>query len=221
MEDFNKQQHQEAIVFQQMTRPKQPGVQLKLRKDLIVQPQEEKNQHTPDSVPVEPEQQTTQLNQPSNLLEENDELIKGELGTKVHEQAEPGLVQLAPKDSHYGTFDDKQYKFDNQGKEQRVAFELEFTPNDKADATKVGLTQSAKVVQEGKNTPLDPNTASKTTPKGYAIDRIPTAPNPLYATNEKSASDPEKLESYTTNNFSGQHAEKEGSSWTKKAILKD
>ncbi|AFZ24172.1 hypothetical protein Cylst_1923 [Cylindrospermum stagnale PCC 7417] len=148
------------------------------------------------------------------------ELMKEELEFGVHQQTQTDLVQLAPKKSDYGTFEDKKYEFIEGNK--KVDFELEFTPNDKADAIKVGLTQDIKNIQGGNIQAIDPNAATKMTPEGYRIDRVSNARNPLYATLPEPTSDADKnkLAAYKTTDFWGQHAEKGDSGWTK-AILKD
>ncbi|MCP5106306.1 MAG: hypothetical protein GY950_23165 [bacterium] len=141
-------------------------------------------------------------------------------GPVKQKKAFPGIIQRDPVDSYCGTFNDKKYDLIDSNK--KVDFELEFTPNDKADATKVGLTQTVKSVKEGDITAIDPNAASKMTPEGHRIDVLSDYPSPLYAT-KKTPDSPENagnLEAYSTYEDFGQHAEKGDSGWTK-AILKD
>ncbi|HLO85648.1 MAG TPA: hypothetical protein VK203_11680 [Nostocaceae cyanobacterium] len=131
--------------------------------------------------------------------------------------AQEGMVQLAPIKTNYGTFNET--KFDFVDDELRVHMELEFTPNDKADATKVGLVQSVKTIMGGNIAYADPNRASKSTPEGYGIDQIPKNRNPLYATESEPRTDKDKLESYATDSDFGQHAEKKESGWTPATLI--
>jgi hypothetical protein len=173
---------------------------------------------------VQPQTQTvtpkTDINNEQSLEQEVNTAQEGLLQSKPVENTtdKTESVQLKRVNSNYGTFEDKKYEFINNN--NQVDFELEFTPNNKANATKVGLTQTVKVVQGGNITAIDPNTASKMTPQGFSIDRVSDKQNPLYATSTAPDSAQDKLESYKTEDLWGQHAEKNKSGWTP-AILKD
>jgi hypothetical protein len=206
--------------------PQRPRIQMKLN---IGKPGD-KHEQEADRIAADVVQQNDTTVQPARTQETGNKsatwlgenaLMKGKSESGVYQQAQPDLVQLAPKKSDYGTFEDKKYEFIEGDK--KVDFELEFTPkDDKADATKVGLVQDVKNVQGGNIRAIDPNAATKMTPEGYRIDRISNAPNPLYGTlpEPTSDADKDKLAAYKTNNSLAQHAEKGDSGWTK-AILKD
>lgn len=133
-----------------------------------------------------------------------------------------GVVQRAKveKKSHYGTFsvDDAKYKFINGDK--KLDLDLTFEPTGNADATKVGLAQVIKKQKNGKNNPIDPNLATKTTANGSNVDQLSGNLNPLYATGGVvPAKDDDKLETYTTPD--GTHATKDPvNGWTP-ANIKD
>lgn len=86
-------------------------------------------------------------------------------------------VQMAAKDTHYGTFTDEKYELTGN----YVEMVLKFTPNDKVDAKKIGLTQSLRSYVAGNNAPIDPTTANRMSPSGHFIDAMSDENNPLYA----------------------------------------
>lgn len=140
----------------------------------------------------------------------------------VQKKGQQGVVQRAKieKKSHYGTFsvDDAKYKFINNDKQ--LDLDLTFEPTGNADATKVGLAQVIKKQKNGKNNPIDPNLATKTTANGSNVDQLSGNRNPLYATGKTvPAKDDDKLESYSTPD--GTHATKDPiKGWTS-ANIKD
>lgn len=87
-----------------------------------------------------------------------------------------GVVQMKP-DTDYGEFKTTTYTdVSNYG----VEIELEFHPNTKVDATKIGLTQTVKGQSEGKNDVFSPTRANRQTSDGTYIDRIDERNNPVY-----------------------------------------
>jgi hypothetical protein len=100
----------------------------------------------------------------------------------VQNKGQQGVVQRAKieKESHYGTFsvDDAKYKFD--AGETALDANITFEPGDNTDATKIGLTQVCKAQRTGKNFPIDPNEATKTTKNGSAVDRLSNKNTPIY-----------------------------------------
>ena len=91
-------------------------------------------------------------------------------------QAKQDVVQRVAKNSHYGTFTDATYNLINSDTELDIA--LKFTPNNNADATKVGLTQISKNKIGGKVTAMEPNEATKMTGDGHVIDQHSEYRNP-------------------------------------------
>jgi hypothetical protein len=164
--------------------------------------------NTASNTTVQPQTQTEQPKQQENSPESN---------FIPQETVQAGMVQLAPVQTTYGTFEDKKYELVDG--EPRIHMELEFTPNDKADATKVGLTQSVKTIMGGNIAYADPNRATKGTDEGYSIDQIAKNRNPLYATESAPAKDQDKLESYATDSNFGQHAEKKESGWIPATLI--
>ena len=139
---------------------------------------------------------------------------------QIQRQASPLVVQRRPKNSHYGTFTDSTYEFN--AAQDELEMELLFRPNDQADATKVGLTQTVKAVRAGTTTAIDPNSASRMTSDGHRIDRLSDRPNPIYATNATPTSPGSQndLGGYSTSS-NGAFAEKQGDGTWTDAKIKD
>jgi hypothetical protein len=85
-------------------------------------------------------------------------------------------LQLAAKATHYGTFTDEKYDLGAQ----KLDITLKFTPNDKVEASKIGLTQSLRTYAGGSNFQIDPTTTARTSGTGHFIDRISERNNPIY-----------------------------------------
>jgi hypothetical protein len=114
------------------------------------------------------------------------------------------VVQKKDVPTHYGTF--KTTKFDKV--EGGVDCVLMFDPDpDKIDATKIGLSQTAKITYtNGAHTGIDPTKEGRRATSGagqdYVLDRISTANNPIYgASNLGSGEGLDKTK--TDNNASG------------------
>lgn len=91
-------------------------------------------------------------------------------------------LQLLPQSTHYGRFIDTTYKKLDNG--LGVEMLLHFEPNDKANATKIGLVQSIKSSVAGTPIITDPSQESRLVGSGagagYRIDRVTPQNNPIY-----------------------------------------
>ncbi|MDH4474393.1 MAG: DUF4157 domain-containing protein [Fluviicola sp.] len=130
-------------------------------------------------------------------------------------RASSGIVQMMPN-TDYGEFKTPVYKdVSNYG----VDIELEFHPNAKVDAKKIGLTQTVKGQAEGNNDIFSPTRANRQTGDGTYIDQLDSFRNPLYATGKTGIKG--KLASTPTHSSWGQHATKQKNGTWNPAILKD
>jgi hypothetical protein len=121
------------------------------------------------------------------------------------------VLQRAPIETNFGKFDTTKYDaVGPAGSEYGVDIVLTFDPDTtKADAKKIGLTQTARSVLAGAAVALRPSQrgriVSSGTGEGRQIDRIASGPyaNPLYAAAAPGATD--KLETTPTVPGWGQH----------------
>jgi hypothetical protein len=116
------------------------------------------------------------------------------------------VVQMAPVNTHYGTFKDEAFNVlkDGSNKEIGVEMYLKFTPNTEVDAKLIGMTQSVRSLNNG--TPIFPgpteqtraitaadaipfNSPVKGTDEVFQIDQSGANRNPLYAVEGAPASD--------------------------------
>ncbi|MGK7929775.1 MAG: DUF4157 domain-containing protein [Spirulina sp.] len=143
---------------------------------------------------------------------------------KVGLSASNLMIQRAAKKSHYGTFTDRIYEFEppNTDNPDKLRMTLEFEPNDRADATKVGLVQTIKAVKDDRVAAIDPNAASKMTAEGHRVDRLSEYPNPIYATkkNPNQPNNKAQLGAYS-HTGQGRYAEKQVDGTWSKAMLND
>ncbi len=97
-------------------------------------------------------------------------------------QAKSNVMQMAMKESHFGKFYDKTYTAQTNG----VNMKVEFEPT-KANATKIGLTQSIKETAGGNPDYIEPTQEGRIVPSGpgagYRMDRFSTRNNPIYGAN--------------------------------------
>jgi hypothetical protein len=121
-------------------------------------------------------------------------------------------VQRKAVHTQYGTFRDQRFEEKTSiedGLVQGVDIELTFTPGDQANATKIGLVQSARNLVHGKPIAIDPTKRNQMVPsgpaEGYGIDKQSNTRNPLYATMSDPLQDADKLESYATQEEMGEH----------------
>jgi uncharacterized protein DUF4157 len=115
-----------------------------------------------------------------------DRVVAGESAQELLDQHAPAkgatssgpnpAVQRAPKASHYGTFTDEKYAISGGG----LDMTLKFTPNDQVDATKIGLSQTARATVGGNKIASDPNVAKRMGPDGSFVDRISDKNTPVY-----------------------------------------
>jgi hypothetical protein len=121
------------------------------------------------------------------------------------------VVQRTPLETDYGKFDTTKYAdVGTVGSEEGVDMELTFDPDPvKANAKKIGLTQSVRVNLGGTNTGWYPVEKNRMVPSGVGegsqIDRLGVRPygNPLFAANAPAATD--KLGDTATVPNWGQH----------------
>ncbi len=114
-----------------------------------------------------------------------DAAVRGVVAPEVGAQNPP--VQLKAVDTGYGTFTDEAYtdiELSHNKKKVGVDMHLSFKPNDKVDASKIGMMQAVKSYNEG--TPELMNEADKDRTvqggdaDGYQIDRAHGNNNPVY-----------------------------------------
>ena len=86
-------------------------------------------------------------------------------------------IQRSSKATSMGTFTDEKYALEGTAK---LHMTLKFTPGDKVDATKIGLTQSLKDMKDGDKNAIDPTARSRKSDDGHAIDRLSDNNNPIY-----------------------------------------
>jgi hypothetical protein len=86
------------------------------------------------------------------------------------------VVQMMPK-TDYGEFKTTSY---SDVSTYGVEIALEFHPNAKVDATKIGLTQTVRGQTDGVNNPFSPTRMNRQTANGTYIDRIDERSNPIY-----------------------------------------
>lgn len=87
------------------------------------------------------------------------------------------VVQRDAKVTSMGTFTDEQYEFEGT---TRLNMTLKFTPGDKVESAKIGLSQSLKDMKEGKANSIDAAARSRKSDDGHAIDRLSDNNNPIY-----------------------------------------
>ena len=87
------------------------------------------------------------------------------------------VVQRSTKATAMGTFTDEKYELAGTSK---LHMTLKFTPGDKVDATKIGLTQSLKDTKDGSPNSIDAAARSRKSPDGHAMDRLSDNNNPIY-----------------------------------------
>jgi plastocyanin len=144
---------------------------------------------------------------PQQQLEKRD--ISQEVVQRVRKEAE----------THYGAFaiDDNDYKFDKDGGTKFLHINLKFTPNENANATKVGLTQVVKAQNNRQRSILEPHQEQRMTKNNYHVDQMSENRNPLYATDAAPEENQEQFAAYETTN--GDHAIKEGDTWTSANLI--
>ncbi|MES2557986.1 MAG: DUF4157 domain-containing protein [Bacteroidota bacterium] len=108
-----------------------------------------------------------------------------------------GVVQMKPY-TDYGEFKTKTYIDDST---DGVEMGLEFHPNKKVDATKIGLIQTVNSQLDGKNMLISPTRANRQTASGTRIDRVDDKNNPVYGSkplksNQGLSSTPNKYGNY-------------------------
>lgn len=94
-----------------------------------------------------------------------------------------GVLQQAAVQSHYGTFEDKQYEFDNKNPSAVSSLKmlLSFTPNENVtDAKRIAFVQTVEKRVKGKPEPISPISENNMTADGVSIDRKPQYNNPIY-----------------------------------------
>ncbi len=105
----------------------------------------------------------------------------------------PGPVQRKRISSHWGDFEDANYRKSADG--HRVDIELTFQPGEHVDATKIGLAQSLKNVKRGVPDAIDPTEKLRMVRSGpnagNKIDRLMDRTNPIYGSKD---TDTSKLE---------------------------
>jgi hypothetical protein len=94
------------------------------------------------------------------------------------------MLQRSPVETGGGTFNDQTYEDVDKGGVVGVNIVLDFDPNDKVDATKIGLTQAVRTEEEGAVAPIGPSAGQRTVKsgpgEGFAIDRLEGQNNPVY-----------------------------------------
>jgi len=142
-------------------------------------------------------------------------------GTKAGLQSESALEEEVPVqgklETDFGEFKAPTYKkHGNSG----AKIELEFHPNEKVDATKIGITQTAKSEYEGKNFEFSPTFLNRELDDGTEIDRFAERNNPIYGGQSlKEGEDLKDTKKYGGNFNLGTKNEKTGK-W-KPAVLRD
>jgi hypothetical protein len=112
----------------------------------------------------------------------------------------PPVVQRSPVSTTGGTFNDEYFaetSSDGQAVDG-VDMYMTFTPQDPANATKIGLVQSVKHVVEGQPFAVDPTKRNQMAADGTVIDKQSNTRNPLYATAAPGLHGADRLETYAT-----------------------
>jgi hypothetical protein len=94
------------------------------------------------------------------------------------------LLQRSPVGTGGGTFDDEVYEDVDKDGVVGVNIVLGFEPDDKVNATKIGLTQAVRSEEGGAVTAIGPSKGRRTVKsgpaEGNAIDRLEGQNNPIY-----------------------------------------
>jgi|GEM_PF-6577692 len=104
--------------------------------------------------------------------------------TRLHCQSSP-ILQCAPVQTEYGTFEDQEYTAIDEDKAKGVRMILTFDPGENVDARKIGMVQSVHTYLGNVLLQVDPEEYGKVVTddgisKGYKVDRLPGATNPIY-----------------------------------------
>jgi hypothetical protein len=112
-------------------------------------------------------------------------------------------VQMKSIPTAYGTFEDVYYDKITNAKDEEIGCEMyvRFTPNDKVDATMIGLTQTVKSYKEGASNTVDATKQAQSVTAGpgkdFHIDQYGKSRNPLYVTSDAPAADADKMSAWT------------------------
>jgi hypothetical protein len=151
-----------------------------------------------------------------------DRVVRGELSERLldavaprqHEPHAPGgtqmktasgqapLVQLKKVSTGFGTFEDIHYGKLTNEKNEAIGCEmyLRFNPGKNVDATKIGLTQSAKSSSEGYTFSSDPlneeHLVKSGKAKAFMIDTLSDWRSPIYGATKPGTGDADKFEGW-------------------------
>jgi hypothetical protein len=85
-------------------------------------------------------------------------------------------IQRAAVDTNSGTFTDETYTLARR----KVTASIKFRPNDKVEATKIGMIQSIKSTKDGAQAFKEPAMEARVSDEGSNIDRLADKNNPVY-----------------------------------------
>jgi hypothetical protein len=110
-----------------------------------------------------------------------------------------GGIQMRAANTAYGTFEDVYYDKLTNTSDEPIGCEmyLRFTPNDKVDATKIGLTQAIKPTKEGALDAVDETKRKQAvtsgTGKDFYMDMYASSRSPIYGASVRGSGDADKL----------------------------
>ncbi len=129
-------------------------------------------------------------------------VAKNSKGTAAHGRARSGspaagtLALQRKVQTLGGEWDTDKYTIakNGAGREIGLDIDLKFTPQDPVDAKKIGLTQTVKAMDDGKDDFVDEAKKKRAVPagqtgEGTVIDQLSQYSNPLYATGARGAHD--------------------------------
>lgn len=111
-------------------------------------------------------------------------------------------VQMSPVNTFYGTFEDVYYDKLTNTSDEPIGCELylRFTPNDKVDATRIGLTQAIKPTKEGALDAVDETKRKQAVPSGtgkdFYMDMYASSRSPIYGASVRGTGSADKLEGW-------------------------
>ena len=127
----------------------------------------------------------------------------GSGATQLKTDSGPGeAVQMRPVNTFYGTFEDVYYDKITNTSDEPIGCELylRFTPNDKVDATRIGLTQAIKPTKEGALDAVDETKRKQAVPSGtgkdFYMDMYASSRTPIYGASVRGAGSADKLEGW-------------------------
>lgn len=117
---------------------------------------------------------------------DGNELLAHEIAhTKQETGNSESLIRRSVINTNFGSFEDKNYAvLPSTDPKKGVSMTLYFHPGEKVTAGKIGMMQSVKAVNNGKDIYSTPDSADRVIGSGpgagYSLDRVETMNNPIY-----------------------------------------